>query len=322
MSSITSRRPDAAQRTEEIAKAIERVLLANPDVESYVRRSGTQLGLFATKTNRGDIQVVLRPAEDDPVSLLTKPVRPKFSEIEDEIKRDRHGGGTPKIPPPAASGVMKEVEDAVKEQFSEHQLKVETNQIMEDNLNDLSGANRPIEVKLFGPRLRRSCATWRRRLPDRLQTDGKGKGIKDVDSNVFEGNPDLMIRVDGARAARCGLGPDEVERQLRAIYFGQVATQVRESAHAHHRCARPLPRRAALRPRVVRPRSAPRPVAAGAGRRAPPPANAGGSLAFRPLLGPARKIEVSSLADVTPMRTPDERDAREPAAGHLRDRES
>ncbi len=26
--------------------------------------------MFATKTNRGDIQVILRPAEDDPVSLL------------------------------------------------------------------------------------------------------------------------------------------------------------------------------------------------------------------------------------------------------------
>jgi multidrug efflux pump subunit AcrB len=51
-----------------------------------------------------------------------------------------------------------------------------------------------------------------------------------VNSNVYEGNPDLMVRVDGVRAAKLGLGADGVERQLRAIYMGQVATQVRESA--------------------------------------------------------------------------------------------
>ncbi len=38
-----------------------------PGLEMYVRRTGTELGLFATKTNRGDIQVSLRPAEDDPL---------------------------------------------------------------------------------------------------------------------------------------------------------------------------------------------------------------------------------------------------------------
>ena len=31
---------------------------------------------------------------------------------------------------------------------------------------------------------------------------GKGRGIKEVNSNVREGNPDLMIEVDGVRAAQ------------------------------------------------------------------------------------------------------------------------
>ena len=50
----------------------------NPDVEVYVRRTGARTGPVRHATNRGDIQVVLRPAEDDPVSLLRKPVRPPF----------------------------------------------------------------------------------------------------------------------------------------------------------------------------------------------------------------------------------------------------
>src|SRR5207253_2971143 len=70
------------ERTEELARGIEHLLEENPDIESYVRRAGTELGLFATKTDRGDIQVVLRAAENDPWSLLTKPERPPFSEIE------------------------------------------------------------------------------------------------------------------------------------------------------------------------------------------------------------------------------------------------
>src|SRR5262249_43555798 len=142
------------------------------DVQVYVRRTGTQLGLFATGTNRGDIQVVLRPAADDPVSILTKPVRPKFSEIEDQLKAwgkeaaaRVHGPGYTEAQMweegkaevrrryrrRPLSKVMEEIEDEVKEHFGEHQLKVELIQIMEDELNDLSGANKPIEVKLFGP---------------------------------------------------------------------------------------------------------------------------------------------------------------------------
>ncbi|HYV38173.1 MAG TPA: efflux RND transporter permease subunit, partial [Gemmataceae bacterium] len=66
--------------TEKMAKVIEDILSKNPDVDAYVRRTGAELGMFATQTSRGDIQVVLRPAEDNPISLLTKPVRPGFTE--------------------------------------------------------------------------------------------------------------------------------------------------------------------------------------------------------------------------------------------------
>src|SRR5947209_18729493 len=75
------------EQTEKMVRDIEKILSNNPDVEAYVRRTGAELGLFATQTSRGDIQVVLRPAEDDPISLFTKPVRPKLDDLEKELKK-------------------------------------------------------------------------------------------------------------------------------------------------------------------------------------------------------------------------------------------
>src|SRR5262249_47665667 len=154
-------------RTEEMAHTLEHILEENPDVEVYVRRSGTELGLFATQTNRGDIQVVLRPAEDDPLSLATKPVRPEFGKVEGELKALGKERAERKYGPKFSEEqvweegkaairkkyrrrpmgkVMEEIEDEIKEHFSEHQLKFELVQIMQDELNDLSGANKPLEV--------------------------------------------------------------------------------------------------------------------------------------------------------------------------------
>jgi multidrug efflux pump subunit AcrB len=224
-------------KTEEKAKVIEEILSENPDVEAFVRRTGAELGLFATATNRGDIQVVLRPAEDDPVSLLRKPVRPKFSEVEQEVKdrgQDLHGEGRQYIRDKyrrrSMEEVRKEIEEELEEKFTEHQLKVETVPIITDELNDLSGANKPVEVKLFGAdyhELDELAESVGKKLKELKK---KNRSIKDIDEAVYAGNPDLSVKIDGVRAARFGLTPEGVERQLNAMFFGQVATQVRESA--------------------------------------------------------------------------------------------
>src|SRR5206468_12366655 len=139
------------------------LLEENPDIQGYVRRSGVELGMFATKTDRGDIQVVLRPAEDDPWSLLTKPVRPPFGELEHaedglvangkkraaqkygphftskQMWQEAKAWACQKYRRRALRDVMEEIEDEIKDHFHEHQLKFELLQIMQDELNDLSG---------------------------------------------------------------------------------------------------------------------------------------------------------------------------------------
>ncbi len=221
--------------TEKKAKEIEKILSKNPDVKAYVRRTGAELGLFATQTSRGDIQVVLRSAEDDPISLLTKPVRPPLEALEKELKKQgktvegEKDNIRAKYRRRPIKGIMDEVEDEIKDSFGEHQLKVELVQVMADELNDLSGINKPVEVKLFGPD-QRQLRKLAEEVAETLETKGKGRGIKEVNSNVRQGNPDLRIQLDGVYADKLGLKPDAVVRQLKAIFQGQVATQVPESS--------------------------------------------------------------------------------------------
>ena len=124
---------------------------------------------------------------------------------------------------------MEEVEDLIKDSYAEHQLKFELIQIMADELGDLSGANKPVEVKLFGPD-QRELRRLAEQVGEMLEKKGKGHGIREVNSNVREGNPDLMIRVDTAKAERLGLKTDAVARQLKAMFLGQIAAQVQESS--------------------------------------------------------------------------------------------
>jgi multidrug efflux pump subunit AcrB len=355
-------------RTEEMVRKIEEeVLQRNPDIDSYVRRTGAELGLFATQTNRGDVQIILRPSEQDPLRpwTLLKRVRPPFEEIEKQLKREsqkraakRSGGKIAEEdkPNPIAApvfdaleakygekfteaqmwqetkdylrahyrrrpmakragstepAIMDEVEDGIKDLFVENQLKIETVSIMQDELNDLSGANKPIEVKLFGPdhdTLRKLAGE----VKEMLETKGKGKGIKEP-LGPRDGNPDLLVQPDLARLDRCKLTAADLSRQLQAMFLGQVATQVRESS---------------LRITDVRVRYPDR-IRFGQGLFDPdrilnqwillpegaPPINSSTATTSTPLAGPARAVPLSALARLERVRSPDEqwRENQQPA---------
>jgi multidrug efflux pump subunit AcrB len=312
-------------QTEAMASDVEKILLENPDIDAYVRRTGAELGLFATQTSRGDFQVVLRPAAEDPISLFSKPGRPPLDDVEKELKSkgmkfDKQGKEyiRTKYRRRPLNKVMEEVEDKVKDSFAEHQLKFETAQIMADELSDLSGANKPVEVKLIGPdhgELRRLAE----QLGETLEKKGKGRGIKEVNSNVRAGNPDLMLVVDTGRAERLGLESEAVERQLRAMFEGQLATEVPESStritgvrvrypddirfgteekKASGERIRRFDPHSILRQWILLPDNKTAPV-----------------LLTGPLTGPSHVVPLSALADIRMKRTPDEhyRNNQQPA---------
>lgn len=93
---------------------IESVLMQTPEVASFARRTGTQLGFFLTESNRGDMSVRLKPQRTRGIDRVMDSVRQRIEQT---------------LP-----GV-----------------RVEFSQLLQDLLGDLSGTPEPIEIKVFGP---------------------------------------------------------------------------------------------------------------------------------------------------------------------------
>lgn len=98
--------------TDRLLKHVEEMLLKTPEVESYSRRTGLEMGLFVTEPNTGDFAVKLKPGH----------------------KR-------------STSEVIAELREQIEE--SEPALQVEFVGIVPDVIGDLQGNPEPIEVKLF-----------------------------------------------------------------------------------------------------------------------------------------------------------------------------
>src|SRR5438094_3894515 len=105
----------ALSETDRQVKKMEQILSGTPEVASYSRRTGSELGLFATAQNTGDILVRLKP-------------RNQRSRSSEEI--------------------INEVRDKVHEAVP--LVDIEFVQLLQDMLGDLEGNPEPIEVKIFG----------------------------------------------------------------------------------------------------------------------------------------------------------------------------
>jgi CzcA family heavy metal efflux pump len=98
--------------TNRMLQGVEELLLKTPEVESYSRRTGLEMGLFVTEPNTGDFAVKLKP----------------------DHKR-------------STEEVISTLRDQIKE--SQPALDVEFVGIVPDVIGDLQGNPEPIEVKLF-----------------------------------------------------------------------------------------------------------------------------------------------------------------------------
>lgn len=102
--------PDASDK---ILQEVEKIVVAVPEVESYSRRTGAQMGLFITEPNYGDYLI--------------------------QLKKDR-------------SRTTEEVIDDIRKKVEATQpaLRIEFGQVIGDMLGDLMASAEPIEVKIFG----------------------------------------------------------------------------------------------------------------------------------------------------------------------------
>ena len=100
--------------TDRRLRLVENILAQTPEVTSYSRRTGLQLGGGITEANEGDYFIRLRPQPRAPIEEVMNSVRQRV---------DREVPG----------------------------LQIEFAQLMEDLIGDLTAVPQPIEVKLFGP---------------------------------------------------------------------------------------------------------------------------------------------------------------------------
>lgn len=175
--------------TDAVARKIEAVLRRDPDVETYTRRTGAELGpAAATMLNRGDFMVRLKP-------------------------HGRRGRGAEEIIAAVRAAVEREVPEA----------RTEYVQVLQDVLNDLSGTPRPIEIKLFGDdyavlkTLAVEVAARIRGVP----------GLVDLYPGFEDESAELRFRIDAGQAARFGRTAADVAADLETSLRGTVAAVFR-----------------------------------------------------------------------------------------------
>jgi multidrug efflux pump subunit AcrB len=183
----------ALAETDRMVHQVEQILLSTHEVEGISRRTGAELGLFATEQNRGDLSVRL--------TAQSKRNRSSFEIIDDvRAKIDR------RVP----------------------RLRVEFVQIISDELNDLAGATNPVEIKLFGSDLT-ALEAYGTKLGEKIE---KVDGVEDLFNGVAEPTAELAMTVNEAEANRIGLTPLQVGDQVAGALLGVDAGQVRLSDRA------------------------------------------------------------------------------------------
>ena len=168
---------------------IEQVLREDPAIAAFTRRTGVELGLFATAPNRGDMTVLLKPRRVRGISVY---------------------------------GVMNRLRERLDRELP--QVRVEYHQILEDLLGDLSGAPEPVELKLFHPDIAVATAAAKKASAALDSVPG----LTDLFDGDAGRVPELTVVLDPTRLSRLGLQPEDAATQARAALFGADAGAVRE----------------------------------------------------------------------------------------------
>jgi CzcA family heavy metal efflux pump len=173
--------------TDRAVREIEARLTANPAVSTWSRRTGAELGpITATEFSHGDITVRLKPRSE----------RPDAEDVIDDVRRE------------LAASVPS--------------ARVEFVQLIEDVLSDLSGAPRPIELRVLGDtpaELERAARDVRAAIEDT-------PGLVDYYTGLEGRVPVLRVRPDAAQLARLGRTPAELADDLEVGLRGKAAATV------------------------------------------------------------------------------------------------
>ncbi|HWZ87751.1 MAG TPA: efflux RND transporter permease subunit, partial [Polyangiaceae bacterium] len=173
--------------TDAFARGIERELRATPEVRTFSRRLGAELGpAAATQLNRGDIMVRLNAPGGRGYDQIVADLRARLAKKYPEVR-------------------------------------VEFVQVLQDVLNDLAGSPRPVEVKLFGP----DYAKLNQLGDQLAEKMAHVAGVVDVYAGHEHEVPELRFRAARDSLARVNVSPDDFDVQLATALRGTVVGAMR-----------------------------------------------------------------------------------------------
>ncbi len=177
----------ALETTDAFARMIEQELSATPEVSTFSRRLGAELGpAAATQLNRGDIMVRLRKNGRRSYEAVVADVRGRLARRCPEVR-------------------------------------VEFVQVLQDVLNDLAGSPRPVEIKLFGPDYAELDRLGEQLAAQIQHIDG----VVDVYAGHEHVVPELRFRAERDSLARLGVAPDDFDTQLETALKGSIVGAMR-----------------------------------------------------------------------------------------------
>lgn len=179
-------KPGAAlSDTDRLLRQIEAIVRQTPEVSSYSRRTGVQLGGGLTEADEGDFFIRLKGGSRRDIETIMADIRQKVAT---------------QVPG----------------------IEIETAQLMEDLIGDLTAVPQPIEVKLFGD----DPAQLEAGAGKVIDALGKIDGVVEVASGLRVAGDAILIKVDRAAAALAGLDPDMVSKQVETQVGGTIATRI------------------------------------------------------------------------------------------------
>ena len=99
--------------TDRMLRQIEKIITAQPEVEAYSRRTGTEMGFYITEPNKGDYLIQLKKKRDKTTDEVINELRLKIA-------------------------------------ANQPALRIDFGQVITDMIGDLTTSVQPIEIKIFG----------------------------------------------------------------------------------------------------------------------------------------------------------------------------
>ncbi len=176
------------KETDRLCRQVEQIVAGLPEVQTYSRRTGYNLGgVELGESNSGDFFVRLKPPP-------RRPIHEVIDEVEQKIARSVPG------------------------------LDIETAQLMEDMIGDLTGRPQPVVVNLYS-----EDQAQLNDLAEKVKTAlEKIDGVKEARSGIVPAGDSLDVHIDPVKASLEGIDPAAVTKSLADLLGGTVATQVAE----------------------------------------------------------------------------------------------